>query len=87
MSPGRQVSSSHPYLRPDSAGSSSGAGRLTPDLGVNLANNYSSPESRLRLSTRSPEVATTSPKENEPFMDLLFSGWNPDLPDPAVLDH
>jgi len=23
----------------------------------------------------------------ESFMDLLFSGWNPDLPDPAMLNH
>ena len=23
----------------------------------------------------------------ESFMDLLFLGWNPDLPDPAVMNH
>lgn len=23
----------------------------------------------------------------DPFMDLLFSGWNPDLPDPGTLNH
>ena len=23
----------------------------------------------------------------ESFMDLLFSGWNPDLPEPAILNH
>ncbi|KAF7966072.1 hypothetical protein HWV62_40230 [Athelia sp. TMB] len=91
MSPGRQTSNNHPYLRPGSA-ASSGAGRHTPDVstgGIALPNNYNSgsPESRLRLSTRSPEVTTNSAKETEPFMDLLFSGWNPDLPDPAVLDH
>lgn len=47
-----------------------------------------SPESRLRGDTHSPEISATSPKEStEPFMNMLFSGWNPDLPDPAVLDH
>jgi hypothetical protein len=24
--------------------------------------------------------------DSDPFMDLLFSGWNPDLPDPARLN-
>jgi hypothetical protein len=47
-----------------------------------------SPELRLRGSTHSPELHTVSLKDNsDPFMTLLFSGWNPDLPDPPVLDH
>jgi len=47
-----------------------------------------SPELRVRGSTHSPELRSISPKERlDPFMTLLFSGWNPDLPDPPVLDH
>jgi hypothetical protein len=47
-----------------------------------------SPGTRFRSASRSPELQDISPKSNsDPFMDLLFSGWNPDLPDPATLNH
>jgi hypothetical protein len=35
----------------------------------------------------SPELQGVSLKPSDPFMDLLFSGWDPDLPDPNTLNH
>lgn len=47
-----------------------------------------SPGTRFRSASGSPEPQDVSAKSNsDPFMDLLFSGWNPDLPDPATLNH
>jgi len=47
-----------------------------------------SPETRFRSASRSPELQNVNVQSNpDPFMDLLFSGWNPDLPDPATLNH
>ncbi|KAF9015259.1 hypothetical protein BDQ17DRAFT_1340748 [Cyathus striatus] len=47
-----------------------------------------SPELRFRSESGSPELLNSGRKSsNDPFMDLLFSGWNPDLPDPATLNH
>ncbi|KAF5312502.1 hypothetical protein D9619_003254 [Psilocybe cf. subviscida] len=47
-----------------------------------------SPETRFRSPTTSPEIVHSGDKSNsKAFMDLLFSGWNPDLPDPATLNH
>ncbi|KAF9473118.1 hypothetical protein BDN70DRAFT_886160 [Pholiota conissans] len=47
-----------------------------------------SPESRFRSKSGSPDLQNVAEKSNsDPFMDLLFSGWNPDLPDPATLNH
>ncbi|TFK30532.1 hypothetical protein FA15DRAFT_662503 [Coprinopsis marcescibilis] len=49
------------------------------------------PETRFRSATGSPDMTASkqsgSGGDTDPFMDLLFSGWNPDLPEPAVLDH
>ncbi|KAF9499743.1 hypothetical protein BDN71DRAFT_1441313 [Pleurotus eryngii] len=47
-----------------------------------------SPPSGLRSHNGSPDNNCPTPKSGSvPFMDLLFSGWNPDLPEPAVLNH
>lgn len=46
-----------------------------------------SPDSRLRDTTGSPDLSGGKKGESDPFMDLLFSGWNPDLPDPARLNQ
>lgn len=47
-----------------------------------------SPETRFRSKSGSPDLQDVGGKSNsDPFMDLLFSGWNPDLPDPATLNH
>jgi len=44
-------------------------------------------DARLRSETGSPQVQTISSGDPDPFMDLLFSGWNPDLPNPPLLNH
>jgi hypothetical protein len=46
-----------------------------------------SPKSRYSSESGSPELRTALSKEPEPFMDMLYSGWNPDLPDPPLLNH
>jgi hypothetical protein len=62
-----------------------------PQGALNIANlmTSDSPEIRIRNDSSSPELHTISPGNGvaDPFMDLLFSGWNPDLPDPPVLNH
>ena len=96
LSPGQHPPHNHAYLRPSSAASSSGAGEQTPDVSGSMGRaslerlpaSENSPDLRFRGSTHSPELHTVSPKDSsDPFMALLFSGWNPDLPDPPVLDH
>jgi len=43
-------------------------------------------DSQFRNDSSSPELRpVTSTKD--PFMDLLFIGWNTDLPDPAIMNH
>lgn len=48
-----------------------------------------SPDSQLRGSTSSPEIlqATNGHVGDTIIMDMLFSGWDPDLPEPEVLNH
>ena len=47
-----------------------------------------SPETRFRSASGSPVMHDVSGRSSsDPFMDLLFSGWNPDLPDPTTLNH
>ena len=53
------------------------------DLGSGAAAN--SPRSVYRGSTGSPDVLHGS--NGDQYMDMLFSGWDPDLPDPATLEH
>ena len=41
-----------------------------------------------RFRSHSPELRTINSRNaGDPFMDLLFQGWNPDLPDPSTLNH
>lgn len=90
--------SQHPgYLRPDSAGSSKagldphdiagGSTKITrPSLERFIPTG--SPDIRFRGESDSPELRSATRKDSpDPFMTLLFSGWNPDLPDPSVLNH
>lgn len=48
-----------------------------------------SPEMRFQSASLSPELSNTNALmiETDPFLGLLFSGWNTDLPDPATLNH
>jgi hypothetical protein len=38
------------------------------------------------MDTAQPESRTENDSP-QPFLNILFSGWNPDLPDPGVLMH
>lgn len=55
-------------------------------IDFNLIN---STEPRVQTSNQSPELQDVSIKmiDSDPFMDLLYLGWNPDLPDPVTLNH
>lgn len=47
-------------------------------------------EARFRSESDSPKLHSGHSKTasgGDPFMELLFSGWNPDLPDPSTLNH
>ncbi|KAL0580368.1 hypothetical protein V5O48_001613 [Marasmius crinis-equi] len=54
---------------------------MTPTL------SSSTPDPQFRSESGSPELRNPSKGSSDPFMDLLFLGWNPDLPDPATLNH
>lgn len=84
-------------ITPPTPSTSSSANRQAPDVG-GIALSHSSlavgnmltpesPERRFRTTSGSPELQSVSLKSSDPFMDLLFSGWNPDLPDPNILNH
>ncbi|KAJ7597133.1 hypothetical protein C8J56DRAFT_1159103 [Mycena floridula] len=44
-------------------------------------------DTRIRSESDSPDLRTAVSKNSDTFMDLLFLGWNPDLPDPSSLNH
>src|ERR1700722_15291388 len=70
----------------DSLGNQLGSGISLPHASLAMANLMpaDNPNSRFQNENGSPQMAT---KGSDPFMDLLFSGWNPDLPDPPLLNH
>ncbi|KAF8912753.1 hypothetical protein CPB84DRAFT_1885361 [Gymnopilus junonius] len=62
-------------------------GIALPSLNLMTLIDPDTPDSRFR-SSLSPELQNVNVRSNaDQFMDLLFSGWNPDLPDPATLNH
>lgn len=76
-------------MSPNRDGSDAGITLPRASLAMNLIA-PDTPESRLRSETGSPDMAAgkqAGSGDSDPFMDLLFSGWNPDLPEPSVLDH
>ncbi|KAG6911890.1 hypothetical protein DXG01_000137 [Tephrocybe rancida] len=62
-----------------------------PRASLSLMTPNESPELRFRSQSRTPENLlnnlTNRAPPQDPFMDLLFLGWNSDLPDPATLNH
>lgn len=55
---------------------------------MNLIAPETSDATRFRSPSGSPQLSNANKDaSSDPFMDLLFSGWNPDLPDPATLNH
>ncbi|ESK89307.1 hypothetical protein Moror_1245 [Moniliophthora roreri MCA 2997] len=87
----RSGSPSQPPHGKLSAPSSEIGGISLPHAALSMPNNISpSPsDAPFRGESGSPELRTASSTKNgaDPFMDLLFLGWNPDLPDPATLNH
>lgn len=91
-SPSRHYTSGH---RPGTSLSNGKSPETSPhDNGITLPHasldltsggTVSSPQSVYRGSTGSPEMLHGG--NGDQYMDMLFSGWDPDLPDPAALDH
>ncbi|KAH8835153.1 hypothetical protein DL96DRAFT_1573060 [Flagelloscypha sp. PMI_526] len=82
-SPGQRMNSASPN-------NSESGGISLPRASLSVMNMISPtqdspPESRLRNGSTSPELHSAN--NTDPFMDLLFSGWDPDLPDPATMSH
>jgi hypothetical protein len=82
--PQPQASSSASVITHDITGTS-----LSPPSNAILDFLTPSPETRFQSASLSPDLPNTSALaiEPDPLMDLLFSGWNTDLPDPATLNH
>jgi len=84
-------------LNPDAASSSVGALRQHPDIPGTIIphassskTNRATPEAsspRGRNGTSELSALNGNKPSPDPFLDLLFLGWNPDLPDPGTLNH
>ncbi|RDX52046.1 hypothetical protein OH76DRAFT_238690 [Lentinus brumalis] len=71
-------------------GSPTGGGIILPHASLDVLSQLSpdSTDSHPRGSTSSPEMRQGMQQHiPDPLMDVLFSGWDPDLPDPDTLDH
>lgn len=83
------VSPSHhnqAYHRPSSAPSSAGSGQASaigskPSL-HSIKNVWS-----LRQDSSTPEQPVVDRGSADSVLELMYSGWNPDLPEPQILDH
>ncbi|KAF5390195.1 hypothetical protein D9757_002842 [Collybiopsis confluens] len=76
--------SASPNLQPIESVSSIHSQNSSPD-GIVLSHTpVSVTEGRRESKSASPD---NGPTDGDPFMELLFLGWNPDLPDPATLNH
>ncbi|KAN0100701.1 hypothetical protein V8E55_000685 [Tylopilus felleus] len=83
------VSPSHhnqAYHRPSSAPSSAGSGQACaigskPSL-HSIKNVWS-----LRQDSSTPEQPVVDRGSADSVLELMYSGWNPDLPEPQILDH
>jgi len=98
ISPSRSRSPNH--LRPPSShyinqSPSSVTVTLSPELepsGIATPNQWSETPNAVPSSksphTGSPGLVSSQPGRNSDALSgLIYSGWNPDLPEPAVLDH
>ncbi|KAJ7181742.1 hypothetical protein C8R43DRAFT_970241 [Mycena crocata] len=74
--------------RPSSVGNGSDQGGISLPHASLAMMNLISPEPDFRSESGSPDLRTIASQNSpDPLMDLLFLGWNPDLPDPATLSH
>ncbi|KAH9082174.1 hypothetical protein EDB83DRAFT_2503296 [Lactarius deliciosus] len=95
LSPSRSQSPNH--LRPPSShhfhqSPSSGSVTLSPDLepcGITAPSPWHHTAADLNaVSSGSPEMLSRQPvRHSDSLTGLIYSGWNPDLPEPDVLDH
>jgi hypothetical protein len=96
----RSISPSHPsvtsFLHANATHSASSLRQHSEKLGMTVPRaslsmmNLTTPDSsEARGQSGSPELYTLSGNKPspDPFLDLLFSGWNSDLPDPGTLNH
>ncbi|KAH9175252.1 hypothetical protein EDB89DRAFT_2241094 [Lactarius sanguifluus] len=91
------VPQSPSHLRPPSShhfhqSPSSGSVTLSPDLepcGITAPSPWHHTAADLNaVSSGSPEVLSRQPvRHSDSLTGLIYSGWNPDLPEPDVLDH
>lgn len=58
------------------------AAQVQIDMTKTLA--VDSPDSQMRASTSSPEMLQGG---TDPLMDMLYVGWDSDLPEPEHLNH
>lgn len=78
------------YYRPGSASSSSASGGQTPATGANSLLHSIKDVSALapRQDSLSPEPhGVTDRSSTDVVLQLIYSGWNPDLPEPHILNH
>jgi hypothetical protein len=77
--------------RPSSVGNGSDSGGISLPHASLAMMNLISPEAsdtQFRSESGSPDLRTIASQGSpDPLMDLLFLGWNPDLPDPTTLNH
>lgn len=96
----RSISPSHPsssFLKLDVTSSSVGAllqhsdipGITVPHASMSMMNLTTPETSEARRQSGSPELFALNGHKpsQDPFLDLLFLGWNSDLPDPGTLNH
>ncbi|KAI1793941.1 hypothetical protein LXA43DRAFT_884711 [Ganoderma leucocontextum] len=90
---GNHFASSSSHGGQSGNGSPNGGGIVLPHASLDVLQDLSpgSSDSHPRGSTSSPELRQGNQQRPQtmpdPFMDVLFSGWDPDLPDPDTLDH
>ncbi|KAF9229389.1 hypothetical protein BS17DRAFT_824999 [Gyrodon lividus] len=87
MSPARHSQGLH---RPGSASSSSASSGQTSALGSKpLLHNIKNVSAlALRQESLSPELQSAANRcSSDAILELIYSGWNPDLPEPHILNH
>ncbi|KAI0691334.1 hypothetical protein BC835DRAFT_122452 [Cytidiella melzeri] len=63
---------------------------MPPPVAVDMSSvaSLDSPDSQLRGSTGSPEILQVNTGASDPLMmEMFFSGWDADLPNPEILNH
>jgi hypothetical protein len=85
---GVPISPSSSGLSPPGGSPNGHVATMQPTLEIPVGTAPDSPGSQIRGSTGSPEMPqANNSRGNGAMMDMLFSGWDPDLPDPDVLNH